>query len=437
MTDDDPFGLKDFERTQIVRPQPGGRSPSAPPRLQAAPPAGTGAPLPEGTAGRGPLVQAAFSLLAVAPQLRARTPPMDPASLQARVQAELAQFEDRAHRLGADSRQVRTGHYVLCALIDDIVLNTPWGAHGIWKSQTLAGTLHHDVDAGQRFFEVLDQARRTPERHRPLLELLAACMAMGFEGQFRLLSGGAAEIARLREDLLRQLAGLDGPLPEELSPQWQGIAARHEALGELIPLWVAAVATLTVLALLYVGFVLRLGGYAERLGALVTSLPPAAPVELIRATPAEAAPPRVVATVAPRLTACLRAAGLPESGVSEDLQRVRVRLPNAGLFASGRADLEPGLVPLLRCVAGELREEPGRVLVVGHTDNVPIRTSRFPTNWDLSKARAAAVRTVLAEVIPEQGRLTVEGRADAQPIASNADAAGRARNRRVEILLLK
>lgn len=437
MADEDPFGLNDFERTQMVRPQPGGRGPTALPRAPAVRSAGTGTPLPEGTAGRGPLVQAAFSLLALAPQLRARTPPMDPASLQVRIQAELAHFEDRAHRLGAESRIVRTGHYALCALIDDIVLNTPWGAHGIWKSQTLAGTLHHDVAAGERFFDVLDQARRTPERHRPLLELLATCLAMGFEGRFRLVPGGAAEIARLREDVLRQLAGLDGPPPEELSPCWQGIAARHEALSERIPLWVAGVATLAVLALLYAGFVLRLGGYAERLGTLVASLPPVGPVELIRATPAIAAPRRPVATVAPRLTACLRAAGLPESGVSEDLQKVRVRLPDAGLFASGSADLEPGLVPLLRCLAGELREEPGRVLVVGHTDNVPIRTSRFPTNWDLSKARAAAVQAVLAEVIPDRSRIAVEGRADTQPIASNADGTGRARNRRVEILLLK
>jgi type VI secretion system protein ImpK len=77
------------------------------------------------------------------------------------------------------------------------------------------------------------------------------------------------------------------------------------------------------------------------------------------------------------------------------------------------------------------------VLVVGHTDNVPIRTARFPSNWALSQARADAVQRVLAEAVADPGRLTVEGRADTQPIASNADDAGRARNRRVEILLLK
>jgi type VI secretion system protein ImpK len=95
------------------------------------------------------------------------------------------------------------------------------------------------------------------------------------------------------------------------------------------------------------------------------------------------------------------------------------------------------VVPLLRCLGGELDKEAGRVVVVGHTDNVPIRTARFPTNQDLSRARAASVRTVMAEVMADPARLAVEGRADTQPIASNADDAGRARNRRVEILLLK
>lgn len=442
VADDDPFGLGsgDGERTRIVRPQPGGRDRAIPSSRPSAAAAGTGAPLPEGTPGRGPLVQAAFGLLALAPQLRSRTPPADPASLRARVEAELGRFEDRAHSLGADGRLMRTGHYALCALVDDIVLNTPWGAHGIWKSQSLAGTLHHDVAAGERFYDVLEQARRTPERHRPLLELMAACLAMGFEGRFRLVQGGSTEAARLREEVLRQLAGLDGPLPEDLSPQWQGLAARYEALTERVPLWVAATATATVLALLYTGFVLRLGGYAERLGPLVASLPPASPVELFRPTPAVAAvapPQRFAATVSPRLATCLRNAGLPAEGVTEDLQKVRVRLPNAGLFASGKADLEPSIVPLLRCLGGELDKEAGRVVVVGHTDNVPIRTARFPTNQALSGARAASVRTVMAEVMADPARLAVEGRADTQPIASNADDAGRARNRRVEILLLK
>jgi type VI secretion system protein ImpK len=74
------------------------------------------------------------------------------------------------------------------------------------------------------------------------------------------------------------------------------------------------------------------------------------------------------------------------------------------------------------------------VLVTGHTDNQPIRSLRYPSNWHLSQDRATAVKTLLPSVKPE--RIRAEGRADAEPIEPNATPAGRARNRRVEITLM-
>jgi Flagellar motor protein len=79
---------------------------------------------------------------------------------------------------------------------------------------------------------------------------------------------------------------------------------------------------------------------------------------------------------------------------------------------------------------------PGRVVVLGHTDNQPLsRTGRFPSNWHLSRERARAVADDLSSLSREPGRFTFEGRADSEPIASNDTAEGRARNRRVEIVL--
>jgi len=435
MPQDDPFGLNDPDRTRVARPQPGGRGPGMQ-AASSAPRAGSGAPLPEGTAGRGPLVQAAFGLLMLAPRLRSRLPPSDPAALRQRVETELARYEDRAHGRGVDSRLVRFGHYALCALIDDSVLNTPWGAHGAWKSDSLAGALHHDVAAGERFFDVLEQARRTPDRQRPLLELLAACLAMGFEGRYRLAPGGAATLGSIREDLLRQLGGRE---PEELSPHWAGVIARHVPLAERIPLWVYATGALTIAAVLYTGFHLRLGGYADRLGPLVAAMPPAPPVDIVRSggTASAVRPSRQVTTIGPALAECLRAAGLSADSVSEDFQKVRVRLPSSGLFGSGRAELNPSYLPLIGCLGRALADEPGRVLVVGHTDSVPIRSARFPSNWELSKARAESVRAVLGQALGDPGRVATDGRADTEPVASNSDDAGRALNRRVELLLLK
>jgi type VI secretion system protein ImpK len=444
MGGDDPFGFDyDDERTRLI-PLPGGRGARAAPASCPNPaPPPSGAPLPEGTPGRGPLVQAAHGLLLLAPRLATRSPPGDPAALRLRLEAELARYRERAIALGADPRQVEAGHYALCALFDDIVLNTPWGAHSGWKSESLAGTLHHDVAAGERFFSLLDQAGREPARNRPLLELLAACLAMGFEGRYRLAPGGAAELARIRGELYGRLAAEAGGVECELSPAWRGAGARHVPLAERLPLWVVSVAALGLLVLVYTLLAVQLGGITQRLAPAVAGLPPHRPVELVRTIEAaplprpQPAPPRPLATpLAERLRACLRAAGVAPEAVAEDLQKLRIRLPNAGLFASGRAELDPEVMPLLLCLGRELAKEPGRILVVGHSDDRPIRTARFPSNWELSRARAEAVRSALAPAFTDPGRIGVDGRADTEPLVPNTDEAGRARNRRVEILVL-
>src|SRR5690606_37489555 len=123
--------------------------------------------------------------------------------------------------------------------------------------------------------------------------------------------------------------------------------------------------------------------------------------------------------------------------VEEDARTVTVRLRNEGMFRSGSASVEDGYLPLLQRVAAALQEEPGQVIVAGHTDNVPIHTLRFPSNWHLSMARADAVLKILADQGVAPARLTAEGRADSEPIASNDTAEGRNANRRIELILMK
>src|SRR5437660_42153 len=85
-------------------------------------------------------------------------------------------------------------------------------------------------------------------------------------------------------------------------------------------------------------------------------------------------------------------------------------------------------------IACALRRVPGQVDVIGHSDNIPIRTLRFPSNWELSKARAESVARLLAAGIGP-GRIRADGRGDAEPVTANDTPQGRAKNRRVEITL--
>jgi chemotaxis protein MotB len=105
------------------------------------------------------------------------------------------------------------------------------------------------------------------------------------------------------------------------------------------------------------------------------------------------------------------------------------------LFDSGQATLQPAGLPLLNEMASLLMIDKTRpIMVEGYTDNVPIDTARFPSNWELSVDRATTVVRYLISRGVAEPRLGASGYADLHPVASNATAAGRARNRRVEIV---
>ena len=132
-----------------------------------------------------------------------------------------------------------------------------------------------------------------------------------------------------------------------------------------------------------------------------------------------------------------------EHGLSNEVQTVIDRrglvvrvLTDQLLFASGQATLQPAGYPLLNEVAQLLNVDKSHPITVeGHTDNVPIASSKYPSNWELSTDRATTVvRYLIAQGVNRQ-RLGAVGYADLHPLASNATAAGRARNRRVEIVL--
>ncbi len=122
--------------------------------------------------------------------------------------------------------------------------------------------------------------------------------------------------------------------------------------------------------------------------------------------------------------------------VSQDQRRIVIRVEEKGSFPSGSAELTWEFEGLLLDMAVVLADIPGRLTVEGHTDNLPIRTERFYSNWDLSAARAAAVANVLlARDHVSPTRMSVTGLADTEPRVPNSSVDNRAKNRRVEIII--
>jgi chemotaxis protein MotB len=122
--------------------------------------------------------------------------------------------------------------------------------------------------------------------------------------------------------------------------------------------------------------------------------------------------------------------------VTQSRRGVSIEINANVLFAPGRAELERQSLAVLSAVAQRLQREPFNLEITGHTDTVPISTPSFPSNWELSAVRASSVVRLLAENGIEPARLYAIGREASQPITSNDTAEGRARNRRVELMIL-
>lgn len=122
--------------------------------------------------------------------------------------------------------------------------------------------------------------------------------------------------------------------------------------------------------------------------------------------------------------------------VTQSRRGVSIEINANVLFAEGQAVLEPQSLTVLRAVAQHLSKEPFNLEITGHTDNIPIRNSVFASNWELSAMRATSVVRLLAESGIAPARLFAIGREASQPIASNQTPEGRARNRRVELMIL-
>lgn len=122
--------------------------------------------------------------------------------------------------------------------------------------------------------------------------------------------------------------------------------------------------------------------------------------------------------------------------VESTARTILIRIREKGSFASGSAMLNSSFVGVIDKIAIALTQIEGRISVEGHTDNVPINTFAYPSNWDLSAARSVAVVRRMLDIAPlEPKRVTASGFADTRPQAINSTFEGRARNRRVEIVV--
>jgi type VI secretion system protein ImpK len=210
-----------------------------------------------------PLVAAASPLLSEVVRLKHSLDSEDLQALHSRLSSAIKLFEHRALHDGAESSQVMAARYVICTILDEAVVTTPWGNESEWSQMSLLSGFHNETFGGEKFFQLLERLSRNPVKHLPMLELMYLCLSLGFEGKYRVLPRGMLELEAVRDSLYRQIRQMRGDIPRELSPHWEGLKDTRRRLVRIVPWWMVALFTLACLGVIYGGFAWVLGEQRE------------------------------------------------------------------------------------------------------------------------------------------------------------------------------
>ncbi|MEI9411975.1 type VI secretion system protein TssL, long form [Mesorhizobium salmacidum] len=395
-----------------------------------------------------PILAAAAPLLMLFGQLRLIPVERQAAALAEHTADVIESFERTTAKAGIGEEDARIAKFALCETADDLIGNLPWPEKQSWAQHSMVVRFFHTQPTGAGFYEALNNILAKPEAHCDLLELLHACLSLGFQGQYRGLQRERNALERVRRDVYDTLRYFRPRAAEDISPRWQGMAAALARPGVRLPLWAIAAAAATLVTAAFFWLRILITDEGDVTAGELLALNPSTPVTIERAS--VAAPSEPVQTNPPppapanttqidRIRKALAkevAGGGLSVGTKGDF--IVVEISNQLLFVSGQAELTAQFQPIAADIATALDAEPGPIKIVGHTDNVkPKKSSPFKSNFDLSVARAKALQALMAKQLKDPSRLSVDGKGEDEPIADNATAEGRAKNRRVDVIIQK
>ena len=381
-----------------------------------------------------PLVKHASPLLSIISQLKQLDSSVNIEDLRQHISQLVTRFIHEAKR-NNDTETVRKASYALCTTIDEAILNTSWGADSAWTQKPILHSLPKETyggdggDGGKRFYSILDREVTEDVKNYDLIELLYICLSLGFLGKMRIDKHGTIKAEKIRANTYQLLIKNRNRFKRQLSSNIKPITAEKSKLYSFLPIWLLA-ATLTLIGFwIYNHWLLELNKQSDQLAQELALLIPAPKTQ-------ESLPEGEIRKEIVFLRQLLQQEiELDILSVNDYHNRSSVVLHSNELFPSGSTDISTSFHPILNKIAKALESIPGRIIISGHTDNIDIRTARFPSNWHLSLARASAVGIYMSSVADLKARLLPEGRGDREPVADNNTPEGRAQNRRVVIEL--
>jgi type VI secretion system protein ImpK len=222
--------------------------------------------------GLNPLVVAASTILTVSSRLRTMLEHNDIPGLQRQLIDEIKKFEYSAKQKRVTPEQIVPARYLLCTMLDEIVLHTPWGANSRWSEHSLLSQFHNETGGGEKCFLVLQKMLEAPAQHLEVLELFYLCLGLGFAGKYKIDPQGKGHLEHISNTLFQTITNYRGEFEPDLSPNWSSATAPKRSMMQYIPLWVVTSCVLLVLLLTFSGFRLWLYQANEPSFELLTTL---------------------------------------------------------------------------------------------------------------------------------------------------------------------
>ncbi|NHB92796.1 type IVB secretion system protein IcmH/DotU [Photorhabdus cinerea] len=372
---------------------------------------------------RNPLVQAAYPLLNAMSHIRHTAKPEDSSQLRQQLIGEMYRFEKQCQQEGFSYETILGARYCLCTCLDETVALTSWGSDSIWSGNGLLVTFHKESSGGEKFFKLLDMLLQQPAKHIDLLELFYFCLLLGFGGRYRLIDNGLAQLETLIQRLAIRLRQVRGEYSSALSALPPLPVNTHQTSRLAHFLVFCSLSGVLLTGLLYIGLNTRLNQQTEPVLTSIYDLP----------LP-EAASPVESFSIAHLRQVLQPMIAQQDITVSQNADNISVTLQGGDLFASASATLNPLYQIPLQELAKQLNLTTGKVIVRGHSDNQPIHTHTYSSNYALSLARAKTVAQQLRTNLLQPQRLQVESAGAEAPLVPNTTAKNRALNRRIEII---
>lgn len=245
-------GQPQAPRSPDATQHPGGRQPA--PQATYAAYANPGSAQFKTIYGLNPVVNAASMLIAVFYKTRQTASHQNVGGLHQQLVAAIRNFEEMAKEKNITSESILAARYIICAALDEAVLNTPWGAESAWMQRTLLSTFHSETHGGEKFYLLLDKMKERPAQNLDLLELMYIFLSLGFEGKYHLTARGREMVEKVRDELFQVIRSFRGEYERALSPKWQGLGMAKNTLASYVPMWVVASILAGILVLSYSGF---------------------------------------------------------------------------------------------------------------------------------------------------------------------------------------